>query len=93
MKEQLKTVPCTFKSIMRTKHFNLGVDDILKNKGWNIFYDTWDTNKQWCYERGRLYAIYSKTKYNHIVPVKDKKAVTSQAICAYMNGRIESAII
>jgi hypothetical protein len=89
MKHQVETVSCTFKSIMRTKHFNLGVDDILKNNGWNISYDTWDTNKQWNYERGRLYAIYTKG----LVPVKNKKAVTSQAIYAYINGKLEKTII
>jgi hypothetical protein len=89
MKEQLQTVPCTFKSIMRTKHFNLGVEDIINNKGWNISYDKWDVNKQWNYERGRLYAIYTKGR----VPVKNKKAVTSQAIYAYLNGKLEKSIL
>jgi hypothetical protein len=89
MKQQVETVASTFRATMRTKHFNLGVEDIVKNKGWNISYDTWDNNKQWCYERGRLYAIYTKGR----VPVKYKKAVTSQAINAYINGRIERAII
>lgn len=89
MKEQLKTVPCTLKSIMRTKHFNLGVEDITNNKGWNISYDRWTADKQWNYERGRLYAIYTKGQ----VPVKNKKAVTSQAIYAYLNGKLEKAIL
>ena len=89
MKEQLKTVPCTFKSIMRTKHFNLGVEDITNNKGWNISYDRWTADKQWNYERGRLYAIYTKGQ----VPVKNKKAVRSQAIYAYLNGKLEKSIL
>ena len=89
MGKQVETFSCSYKYIMRTKQFNLGVNDIIKNKGWNVLYETWDTNKQWCYERGRLYALHTKGQ----VPVKKNKAVTNDAIYAYVDGKLKNIII
>jgi hypothetical protein len=89
MKTQVKIVPISYRSVMHSKHFNLGVDDVVKNKGWNILYDTWTANKQWNYERGRLFAVYTKGG----VPVKGNKKVTSEAIRAMFDGFIEKAIL
>ena len=89
MTQQVETVRTTYRTIMKSKHFNLGFADVVSNKGWNTLYDSWDINTQWCYERGRLFAIHTNGK----VPVKKERKVSSDAIYAYVDGSVKKAII
>lgn len=89
MTKQVKTVNCTYRTILRTKYFKLGVEDATKGRGWNRDYERWDTNAQWGYERGRLFGLFTKGK----VPVKNGRAVNVDAIRHYMAGSLEKVII
>lgn len=89
MKTQVKTVNTTYKSIMRTKYFKLGVEDIKNKNGWHKDYDSWNINAQWGYERGRAYAIHTKGA----IPVKNGRAVTREAIYAFFQGSQEKSIL
>lgn len=89
MTQQVKTVNCTYRSILRTKYFKLGVEDATKGRGWNNDYDYWDINDQWGYERGRLFGLFTKGK----IPVKNGRAVNFDAIKYYVDGSLEKVII
>jgi len=56
---QVSTSNVTFKSVMKTALFNLGVKEAREGKPFN--YDAGNTlNEQWAYERGRLFGTRFK---------------------------------
>jgi hypothetical protein len=89
MTKQVKTVNCTYRTILRTKYFKFGVEDIASGRGWHPDYEKWDTNAQWGYERGRQFALFTKGK----VSVKNGRAVNIDAIRQYMLGAQEKCIL
>src|SRR5262249_19931981 len=56
MGAQVPTFPTTIEEIMGTPEFVLGVIDGRAGRAHRSAYATWETNKQWNYERGRAWA-------------------------------------
>jgi hypothetical protein len=57
MSGQVSTVGVTAERIMRDPAFALGVADVRAGLPFRKAYDTWGTNDQWNYERGRAWAL------------------------------------
>jgi hypothetical protein len=87
MIRQVSTSTVTFKSVMKTALFNLGVKEAREGKPFN--YDAGITlNDQWAYERGRIFGTRFKQG-----SVKDNRgAVTGAAINA-MRLAIQEKVI
>lgn len=54
--DQIPTRPVTILEIMSAPHFALGVADARAGRPYRDGYQTWHTNAQWNYERGRQWA-------------------------------------
>ena len=54
--EQVETVGVTITEIMSAPTFALGAADARAGRAYHPDYDVWDTNGQWDYERGRMWA-------------------------------------
>jgi hypothetical protein len=54
--DQIPTIPVTVAEIMASPTFSLGTADARAGRGYRRDYQTWHTNAQWCYERGRQFA-------------------------------------
>lgn len=55
-RDQVATEPITIIEIMSRPTFHLGVADARAGRRYHAYYDFWDTNGQWDYERGRQWA-------------------------------------
>jgi hypothetical protein len=53
---QIPTRPTTRAEIMSGPTFALGAADARAGRPYHRDYDLWDTNGQWVYERGRMWA-------------------------------------
>jgi len=53
---QIPTQPVSAAWIMSQPSFALGVTDVRAGRRIHRDYDLWDTNGQWSYERGRVWA-------------------------------------
>jgi hypothetical protein len=54
--DQVETCATTIPAIMKSVTFALGVADARAGRGYHRDYDLWDTNGEWAYERGRMWA-------------------------------------
>lgn len=70
----------TVKSVIYSKHFNLGYDDYVKRRPYNKQYDNWSANDQINYERGRHYAVIFGNDKSFVPKIGNK--VTEAAIYA-----------
>jgi hypothetical protein len=74
--EQVPTRPTTILEIMASPEFALGVADARAGRPYRGAYQTWDTNRQWDYERGRA--------WSRVVPasvvLKRNGKITSEAV-------------
>jgi hypothetical protein len=77
--DQIPTRPVTVAEIMRRPTFALGVADARAGRGIHADYDLWDTNGQWNYERGRMWATLAP---QHI-PLKLNGTINPRAIDLY----------
>ncbi len=85
---QVKTSTVTFKSVMKTAIFNLGVKEAREGKPFN--YDAGKTlNEQWAYERGRLFG----TRFKQGAVKHNTGAVTYDAIRAFKIAMEEGVIL
>ena len=84
--DQVPTVPVTILWIMRQPTFLLAVADARAGHGYHLDYDTWDTNGQWNYERGRAWAALAPRS----VQLKSNGKITPDAVSWFMrvNGDI-----
>jgi hypothetical protein len=55
--DQVATILVTIEHIMRDPAFALGAADVRAGLPFRRQYDLWGTNTQWCYERGRAWAL------------------------------------
>jgi hypothetical protein len=53
---QVRTFGTTVRKIMASPYFALGAADQRAGRGYASDYETWITNSQWDYERGRAWA-------------------------------------
>jgi len=53
---QVPTWPTTIDEIMSSFEFALGAADVRSRRGYRSAYATWNSNRQWNYERGRQWA-------------------------------------
>jgi len=84
--QQVSTKTCTLRSVMRSAAFTKGHKDALHGKPFD--YDAYpDTNDQWAYERGRLFAMVYK------YPVKDGKTITYDALYAFHSAWQDNLIM
>jgi hypothetical protein len=74
--EQIPTTPTTAGWIMSQPQFALGVADVRARRGFHPAYDTWGTDAQWCYERGRQWARLTPTS----VALKRNGKISVQAV-------------
>ena len=88
MIRQVSTSTVTFKSVMKTALFNLGVKEAREGKPFN--YDAGASlNEQWAYERGRLFGMRFKQG-----SVKGERGqVTNEAINAMKLALRERVIL
>jgi hypothetical protein len=77
---QVPTRPVTILAIMSTPHFALGVADARAGRPYRDRYQTWPTNPQWNYERGRQWARLVPTS----VVLKRNGKVTAEAIARFV---------
>jgi hypothetical protein len=89
MSEQIKTVPVTWKEIMRKPEFAMGVADMRACKRYRHDYDCWDTNTQWNYERGRLFGRLAPRD----MTLKSGRQINPKAIRLAERLSMEDAII
>ena len=54
--KQVPTRPVSIQEIMGQPQFMLGVADVRAGRPYHKDYDVWNTNGQWGYERGRMWA-------------------------------------
>lgn len=54
--EQVETTGTSIQAIMSNPTFALGAADVRAGRAYHPDYDLWDTNGQWDYERGRMWA-------------------------------------
>ena len=80
---QVPTCPTTILEIMSAPHFALGVADARAGRPYRDGYQTWHTNAQWNYERGRQWAIIAPAD----MPVKVKGRVNDKAVRVFVYGR------
>jgi hypothetical protein len=83
MTKQVKTRRVTITKVMGTKSFIDGMSDA---KSGRPFKDTWDgsvrdsvTDRQWSYERGRMFWIYLKSNGILDLAIKDGRKITYEA--------------
>src|SRR5260370_3496456 len=55
--DQVVMIEVTVERIMRDPAFALGAADVRAGLPFRRQYDRWGTNTQWCYERGRAWAL------------------------------------
>ena len=55
--DQVATIPVAIEHIMRDPAFALGAADVRAGLPFRRQYDRWGTDTQWCYERGRAWAL------------------------------------
>lgn len=77
-KQQVAVSQTTIKKIIWSKEFGFGVEDGGKNIPYRESYEKWPANKQWNYERGRIFGFRMGN-----VPIKDGKKVLKSAIYSY----------
>jgi hypothetical protein len=53
--EQVETVRISVREIMTQPAFALGAADARAGRSYHANYDRWDINRQWDYERGRMW--------------------------------------
>lgn len=88
MIRQVSTSTVTFKSVMKTALFNLGVKEAREGKPFN--YDAGKTlNDQWAYERGRLFG----TRFKQGSVKGERGQVTYEAINAMKLALRERVIL
>jgi hypothetical protein len=75
MGAQVPTFPTTIDAIMSTREFVLGVIDGRAGRGHRSDYATWDTDRQWNYERGRTWAAVAPRS----VVLKRNGEITAEA--------------
>jgi hypothetical protein len=80
--DQLPTVPVTIREIMSDPRFARGVADVRAGRGYSADYDTWATNSQWAYERGRQWARLAPRN----LPLKINGELNPLALQRYGNG-------
>jgi hypothetical protein len=54
--DQVPTQPVSIEEIMSAPYFALGVADVRAGRPYHDGYQTWHTDEQWDYERGRQWA-------------------------------------
>jgi hypothetical protein len=75
--EQIPTFRASFRWIMTSRKFGLGVDDVRAGRPFPLDYDLWcNSDDQWNYERGRQWATLTP----HDVPVKINGKVNPEAL-------------
>jgi hypothetical protein len=75
MGAQVPTFLTTIDAIMSTPEFVLGVIDARAGRGHRSDYATWNTNRQWNYERGRTWAAVAPRS----VVLKRNGEITAEA--------------
>jgi hypothetical protein len=82
--DQVATIPVAIEHIMRDPAFALGAADVRAGLPFRRQYDRWGTNTQWCYERGRAWALLAP---RHIkVRGRDGK-LTPSAVAVFKQQR------
>ena len=79
----------TIRGVAKNKEFNIGYAD-FKAGVWRKEYETWHTNAQWQYERGRAYAAAGGP------PIKssyDARVLRNEALSFINNMLYERAMI
>lgn len=86
---QLKTVRVKLESVMRTAAFVRGFRESQAGKplNYDAFPDSFETNKQWQYERGRQFGLIFTGA------LKNGPKLTWQAKAAYREALRQNAII
>jgi hypothetical protein len=72
---QVPTVPTTIRQIMSRPLFEIGVRDARAGRPINKYYDRWNGDEQWSYERGRQWA----TLVPRSVPLKRDGRIAAEA--------------
>jgi hypothetical protein len=78
-RDQVSTIFVSTRSILWTKEFGLGAEDAAAGRPYRPEYERWNIDKQWNYERGRIYGLRTKGT----IPVKVGKRVNYDALRAY----------
>jgi len=82
--DQIPTRPSTAVEIMSSPTFGLGAADVRTSRGYHADYDLWDTNGQWSYERGRMWATLAPRN----VPLKKLNGRINPDAVLYWRGEI-----
>ena len=82
--DQIPTIPTTAAWIMSQPQFALGVADARAGWGFHPAYDTWGTDAQWQYERGRQWARLTPTS----VALKRNGKISAQALAWFERADI-----
>jgi hypothetical protein len=86
-RQQVRTWPASDAWIMRQKEFNWGVNDVRAGRPMRFEYDSWGTNEQWNYERGRAWATLAPRD----MPLRIDGKLNSAALAVFR--RLGSAIL
>jgi hypothetical protein len=82
--DQIPTRSTTAVEIMSSPTFRLGAADARAGRSYHRDYDLWDTNGQWNYERGRMWATLAP----HNVPLKKLNGRINPDAVRYWQGEI-----
>jgi len=77
--DQIPTRSTTVIEIMSGPSFALGVADARAGRRYHRDYDLWNTNTQWIYERGRMWAALAPRD----VPLKHNGRLSPAAVRLY----------
>ena len=69
LSEQVETTAITFKDMLAHESFADGYGEIAAKKPFNTDYPDIAPSSAWLYERGRMLAIGSQTKWRRILPL------------------------
>jgi hypothetical protein len=82
--DQVPTRPVTIREIMGSWAFGLGVADARAGRDYHTDVESWTTNSQWDYSRGRMWARQAP----RTVALKRNGKVTSEALRWYSSDII-----
>ena len=82
--DQVPTRPASVTWIMSRPTFQLGAADARAGRPYRVDYDLWDTDGQWNYERGRMWATLAPPN----LPLKRDGDINPAAIPFFRVGEI-----
>lgn len=88
---QVPVVSVDIEKVVSSPYFILGWNDVRMNRSYHKDYDRWDTNQQWRYERGRIFAVCTQSK---LMPVeKGTKKVPMEVVYKYAELKLYNYIL